>query len=86
MKGPWDLDHKEEDFLYDKVLLEFPIFSLNDDYIRAITNIVFSKIDQAQNMINHKNEEIEQLRSIVQKDRTTIQNDLKLLKSKMKPD
>ena len=80
------MDHKEEDFLYDKVLLEFPIFSLNDDYIRAITNIVFSKIDQAQNMINHKNEEIEQLRSIVQKDRTTIQNDLKLLKSKMKPD
>lgn len=45
LKGPWELDYNQEDFLYDKVLLEFPIFSLNDDYLRAIANIVFMKIE-----------------------------------------
>ncbi len=47
LKGEWDLDCSGEDFLIDKILLEFPVFSLNDDYIRALTNIIFSKIEQA---------------------------------------
>ena len=52
LKGNWELDHEGDDFLFDKMLLEFPIFALNDDYIRAIANIVHMKLDQAKNLIN----------------------------------
>lgn len=45
LKGNWELDHEGDDILFDKVLLEFPIFSLNDDYVRAIANIVYMKIE-----------------------------------------
>jgi hypothetical protein len=48
----FNLDPEGEDFLFDKILLEFPIFSLNDDYLRAITNIIFMKIEQVQNLIS----------------------------------
>lgn len=59
LKGDWELDYSGEDFLIDKVLLEFPIFSLNEDYLRAIANIIFVKIEQAQNIINQKNYEMQ---------------------------
>lgn len=52
------MDFSGEDFLIDKILLEFPIFSLNDDYLKAVANVIFVKIEQAQNIINQKNEEI----------------------------
>lgn len=45
LKGDWDIDYAGEDFLIDKILLEFPVFSLNEDYLKAITNIIYSKID-----------------------------------------
>lgn len=45
LKGDWDMDHQGEDFLIDKVLLEFPIFSLNEDYMKSIVNIIFVKVD-----------------------------------------
>eukprot|EP00347_Sterkiella_histriomuscorum_P021700 403333067 len=62
LKGDWDLDYSGEDFLIDKVLLEFPTFSLNDDYMRAIANIIFVKIEQIQNIINQKNGDIQACR------------------------
>ena len=38
LKGNWesDLEQDEEDFFAEKVLMEFPIFALNDDYMKAI--------------------------------------------------
>jgi hypothetical protein len=45
LKGDWDIDHGGEDFLLDKTLLEFPVFSLNEDYMRALVNIVYMKIE-----------------------------------------
>ena len=45
LKGNWDLDHQGEDYLFDKMLLEFPIFALNDDYLKSMANIVHMKID-----------------------------------------
>ena len=40
------------------MLLEFPIFSLNDDYLRAIANVMWVKIEQIQNIINQKQEQL----------------------------
>ncbi|CDW89599.1 UNKNOWN [Stylonychia lemnae] len=91
LKGDWEIDHTGEDYLVDKILLEFPVFSLNEDYIRALINIVFSKIDQAQNMINQKNDQIQNYikgKQIYEsrrlKDETKRQRDdsLKILKGK----
>lgn len=46
LRGDWELDLEScEDFLLDKVLLEFPVFALNDDYLKALANIVFMKLD-----------------------------------------
>ena len=42
--GDWELDHEDEDLLLDKILLEFPVFSLNDDYLRSLANIIMHKI------------------------------------------
>jgi len=44
-----------ETFLMDKVLLEFPVFSLNEDYLRALANVVQSKLDSIRNLIKQKN-------------------------------
>ncbi len=58
LRGEWDdeLDScgSPEDFLADKILLEFPVFALNDDYMRALANIVFMKIDSVQNLLQSK--------------------------------
>ena len=46
LKGDWELDLEScEDFLIDKILLEFPVFSLNDDYLKALASIVFMKLE-----------------------------------------
>ena len=34
------------------MLLEFPIFSLNDDYLRALANVMWVKVEQMQNIVN----------------------------------
>ncbi len=47
LKGEWDIDYEGEDFLVDKLLLEFPVFPLNEDYLRALVNIAFAKIESA---------------------------------------
>ena len=39
----------------ERMLLEFPVFALNDDYLRAIANILFSKVDTIVNLLNNKN-------------------------------
>ena len=54
------MDHEGEDFLVDKMLTEFPIFSLNEDYMRAIVNIIYMKIDQVQNVLRQKSEFVKQ--------------------------
>jgi hypothetical protein len=61
LKGTWDESEEPDDFLGDKILIEFPVFALNDDYLRALANVVFSKIDAVRNMISHKQREISQL-------------------------
>ena len=61
LKGTWDESEEPDDFLGDKILIEFPVFALNDDYLRALANVVFSKIDAVRNMISHKQREISQV-------------------------
>lgn len=61
LKGNWELDHEGDDYLFDKMLLEFPIFALNEDYMKAIANIVGMKIDQARNQINQKQTEVQKI-------------------------
>ncbi len=53
LRGDWELDPSTspDDFLVDKILLEFPVFALNEDYMRALANIVFMKIDSVQNIL-----------------------------------
>ena len=53
LRGDWELDPSTspDDFLVDKILLEFPVFALNEDYMRALANIVFMKIDLVQNIL-----------------------------------
>ncbi len=59
LRGDWDLNQKtssdSEDFLLDKILLEFPVFALNDDYLRALSNIVYMKVDSCSNLIAQRN-------------------------------
>jgi len=40
-----------KDFLRDKALTQFPIFALNEDYMRAITMIIMDKIERAHTLI-----------------------------------
>ena len=54
LKGNWKIDYSGEELLIDKMLLEFPIFSLNDDYLKSIANIIFMKLDSVRNMIDQK--------------------------------
>lgn len=54
LKGNWEIDYSGEELLIDKMLLEFPIFSLNDDYLKSIANIIFMKLDSVRNMIDQK--------------------------------
>jgi hypothetical protein len=53
LRGDWELDPSisPDDFLVDKILLEFPVFALNEDYMRALANIVFMKIDSVKNIL-----------------------------------
>ena len=86
LRGDWDSDDLKEsssgdDFLIDKILLEFPIFALNDDYLRAIANIIFMKLDSVQNLISQKNQEIQMV--VEEKERAMRARSLSLLKSKI---
>jgi hypothetical protein len=53
LRGDWEFDPSisPDDFLVDKILLEFPVFALNEDYMRALANIVFMKIDSVKNIL-----------------------------------
>ena len=35
----------------DKILSEFPVFALNEDYIKAVTKVSINKVKQAFEMI-----------------------------------
>lgn len=61
LKGDWENEAAAigDEFLLDRVLLEFPVFALNDDYMRSLANIVFMKIDSARCMLDRKNKEVQ---------------------------
>jgi len=40
-----------QDKLKDRVLSQFPIFALNDDYMRALTLIIVDKLDRAYSLV-----------------------------------
>ena len=40
--------------MMDKMLIEFPVFGLNDDYMRALAMIVQGKVDTIKTIINDK--------------------------------
>lgn len=44
--------------LIDKMLIEFPVFALNDDYMKALASIIQNKIDQIKIIIEEKQEEL----------------------------
>ena len=48
------LDHK----LSDKMLTEFPVFALNDDYMRALGYIIQNKIDQVKIILEEKQQDL----------------------------
>jgi hypothetical protein len=53
LRGDWEEKANDgEDFMLDKVLLEFPVFALNEDYMKAIGNVVMMKVDSAMNVVN----------------------------------
>ena len=47
--------------MQDKMLVEFPMFALNDDYLRAMGMIVQTKVDQLKSIVDEKMDEIERL-------------------------
>ena len=40
--------------LSDKMLVEFPVFALNEDYMKALAITIQNKIDQVKNIIGEK--------------------------------
>jgi len=38
----------------DKMLIEFPVFALNEDYMKALALIIQNKLDQIKNIIANK--------------------------------
>jgi hypothetical protein len=44
--------------MMDKMLIEFPIFSLNEDYMKALAMIIQSKIDMIKSLISNKQAEL----------------------------
>ena len=45
--------------MMDKMLIEFPVFGLNEDYMRALAIIIQGKVDTIKSIINDKLEEQE---------------------------
>ena len=43
--------------MMDKMLIEFPVFSLNEDYMKALAMIIQSKIDMIKSLITNKQAE-----------------------------
>jgi hypothetical protein len=82
LRGDWELDlDSNEDFLLDKILLEFPVFSLNDDYLKALANIVFMKIESCQNLISQKNRVIQGV--VEEREKRARARSLSFLKTKI---
>jgi hypothetical protein len=67
--------------LVDKMLISFPVFALNDDYMRALANVVYSKVEAVRNMIGHKERQVREVEA--EKERKLKDKSLSLLKSKM---
>ena len=54
--GDWELQHEGIDFIFDRTLYEFPVFALNQDFLKSIVRILFADIDALINMARHKND------------------------------
>jgi len=67
--------------LEDKMLISFPVFALNDDYLRALANVVYSKVEAVRNIIGHKEHQVREVEA--ERERRQRDKSLSLLKSKM---
>lgn len=85
LKGDWENEAAAigDEFLLDRVLLEFPVFALSDDYMRSLANIVFMKIDSARCMLDRKNKEVQAY--VEERDKQKREQQLYLLKNRMGP-
>jgi hypothetical protein len=81
LKGTWDENEAQDDFLADQMLISFPVFALNDDYLRALANVVYSKVEAVRNMIGHKERQVREVEA--ERERRLRDKSLSLLKSKM---
>ena len=48
------MDLESKSLLMDKMLIEFPVFALNEDYMKALALIIQHKLDQIKNIIANK--------------------------------
>lgn len=64
------------------MLLEFPVFAMNEDYLRALANIIFMKLESVQNLLDKKNAEVQA--AVAERDRMDRERSLQLLKRKIK--
>jgi hypothetical protein len=45
--------------MMDKMLIEFPVFGLNDDYMKALAIIIQSKVNHIKDSITDRLEELD---------------------------
>jgi hypothetical protein len=45
--------------MMDKLLIEFPVFALNDDYLKAISMIIQGKVDEIKGLVEDRQFQIE---------------------------
>ena len=55
---------------------------MNEDYLRALANIIFMKLESVQNLLDKKNAEVQA--AVAERDRKDRERSLQLLKSKNK--
>ena len=58
------MDFEAKSLLVDKMLIEFPVFALNEDYMKALALIIQQKLDQIKSIIGNKQSEIQHLREL----------------------
>ena len=58
------MDLESKSLLMDKMLIEFPVFALNEDYMKALALIIQQKLDQTKDFIDNKQCDIQQLHEL----------------------
>jgi hypothetical protein len=70
----WDPNNENFDLILDKTLYEFPVFALNTEYMKALYNIINSKLDSVKNLINLKNSLIQEFEQNLLYNRSSRKN------------